>query len=52
MTKVTSKVKGLFGLSFHMSAHHWRKSGQKLKHDKEVEARINAEVLEECYLLS
>jgi hypothetical protein len=40
--------KGLFSLNFHIVVHHWRKSGQELKQDWNLEAGADAEPMEEC----
>jgi hypothetical protein len=50
MTKKASWERGLFGLYFHSTAHHKRKSGQELKYGRFLEAGADAEVMEECYL--
>jgi hypothetical protein len=36
-----------FGLHL-INIHHQRKSGQELKHSRNLEARADAEVIEEC----
>lgn len=38
--------KGLFGLHFHITIHHQRKSGQEIKQHKNVEAGADAEATE------
>jgi hypothetical protein len=37
--------KGLFGLHFHITVHHWRKSGQTLKEGRNLEAGADAEAM-------
>jgi hypothetical protein len=37
--------KGLFGLHFHITAHHWMKSGQELKQGRNLEAGVDQGVL-------
>jgi hypothetical protein len=44
--------KGLFGLHFHITAHHQRKSGQELKHGRNLEAGTDAEVVKGMLLSS
>ena len=47
MTKESWGEKGLFGLYFQIIVHHWRKLGQKLQQGKNLEAGVDAEVVEE-----
>ena len=35
----------LFGLQFHMIIHHWRKSGQELKQDRNLKAGAEVEAM-------
>jgi hypothetical protein len=37
----------LFGLHFQAIVHHWGKSGQKLKHGRNLKAGADIEVVEE-----
>jgi hypothetical protein len=47
MTKKASwRGKGLFDLHIQIIFHHWRKSGQKLKHHWNLEAKTDAEARE------
>jgi hypothetical protein len=43
--------KGLFSLHFYIVVHHQRKSGQELTQGRNLEARTDAEAMEECCLL-
>ena len=43
--------KGLFGLHFHSTVHHKRKSGQELKQGRILEAGADAEAMEKWNLL-
>ena len=52
VTKEAWRGKGLFGLPFHVAVHHWRMSGQELKHGRNLEAGADAEAIEECCLLA
>ena len=49
MTKATGGRRES-GLHFTISVHHQRKSGQKLKQNKNLEAGADAEAMEECCL--
>ena len=40
------REKGLFGLLFHITVHHGRKSGQELKQGRHLEAGADAEAME------
>lgn len=40
--------KGLFGLHFHIADHHWKNSGQEVKHCIDLEVGNNTEGKEEC----
>lgn len=42
----------MFGLPFHISVHHQRKSGKELKLGRNVETEVDAEATEECCLLA
>ena len=44
--EASCRVKGLFILYFHIAIHHWRKSGQKLKQGRILEAGADAEAME------
>jgi hypothetical protein len=44
--------KGLLGVHFQIIVHHWRKSGQELKQDWNLEAGADAEAMEGCCLLA
>jgi hypothetical protein len=44
MTKATCEGYSFFGLHFHITVHHLRKSGQELKQARDLEA----EAMEEC----
>ena len=44
--------KSLLGLYLHITVYHWRKSGHKLKQDRNLEAGADTEVLEGCFLLA
>ena len=46
MVKATQGGKGFLGLHFHTIVHHWRKSGQELKQNKNLQAGADAEVME------
>ena len=48
--KATWGGKGLFGLHFHITVHHQRKSGQELKQDRNLETGADAESVEGCDL--
>jgi hypothetical protein len=48
--KHLGEQKGLFGLHFHSSVHHQRKSGQELNHGGSLEAGADTEAMEECLL--
>jgi hypothetical protein len=50
--KVTWGGKGLFNFHFYITVHHWRRSGQELKQDSDLEAGADAETLEflACWL--
>ena len=48
MTKETWGGKGLFGLHFHITVHHQRKSEQELKQGRDLETGADAEAMEEC----
>ena len=37
----------MFSLRFQIIVHHWRKSGQELKQGRNLEARAEAEAMEE-----
>jgi hypothetical protein len=36
----------LFGLHFHITVHHWRKSGQELKQGRNLEAGADTEAMD------
>jgi hypothetical protein len=42
----------LFTLYFHIVVHHQRKSGQELTQGRNLEAGVDAEAMEGCYLLA
>jgi hypothetical protein len=44
--------KDSFSLYFHIAVHHQWKSGQKLTQNSNLEARVEAEAMEECCLLA
>lgn len=44
--------KGLFGLFFHISVRHQRKSGQELKKGRNLKTEADAEAMEEYCLLA
>ena len=44
--------KGLFSSHSHLTVHHWRKSGQKLKQGRNLEAGVDTETMEGCCLLT
>lgn len=44
--------KGLICLYFHITVHHWSKSGQKFKQGRNLEAEAGAKATERCCLLS
>jgi hypothetical protein len=44
--------KGLLSLYFHITVHHQRKSGQKLRQGRNLEAGADAEAMEGYYLLT
>jgi hypothetical protein len=48
MIKETWGRKGLFGLYFHSTAHHQRKSGQELTQGRNLEAGADAEAMKRC----
>lgn len=48
MAKATWGRNSLFDLHFHITIYYWRKSGQKLKHGKEIEAGTDDEGIEAC----
>ena len=52
MTKETSKIKCLFDLHFHISVHYLRKTGQKRKQGRNLEAGADADTVKECCLLA
>jgi hypothetical protein len=52
MTKATWAGKGSFGLHFHITVHHQRKSGQEIKQGWNLEAGADAEAIEGCCLLA
>lgn len=39
---------GFFSLCFHSIVHHQGKSGQELKHSKNLEVGVDAEAMEGC----
>jgi len=41
--------KGLFGLHFHITVHHQRKSGQELKQGRKLEAGADAKTIKGCW---
>ena len=51
MTKKEVGEESLFNLHVHIAVCHRRKSGQKLKRGRNLEARADAEAMEECCLL-
>jgi hypothetical protein len=51
MTKATQGKKCMFGLWFHIIAHHLRKSEQKLKKDKILKSEDDTELMEGFSLL-
>ncbi|EDL21040.1 mCG140729 [Mus musculus] len=52
MTKETWGGKGLFGLHFHITVHHQRKSEQELKQGRDLETGADAEAMEQCRFLT
>jgi hypothetical protein len=52
MIKATWGEKGLASLSFQITVHHQRKSGQELKQCRNLEASADAEAMEGCFLLT
>jgi hypothetical protein len=44
--------KGLFDLYFQIIVHPWRKSGQELKHGRNLEPEADVYAMEECCLLA
>ena len=44
-TKATCRGKSLFGWCFHITVHHWNKSGQALKQGRNLEAAADAETM-------
>jgi len=50
--KVSWRGKRLFGIYFHTTVHHGRKSGQDLKQDRSLKAGADAETVEWCCLLA
>jgi hypothetical protein len=45
------REKGSFGIHFHSTVHHRRKSGQKLKQARNLEVETDIEALEESCLM-
>jgi hypothetical protein len=52
MTKVPWRRKDLFGLHFHITVHHGRKSGRELKQGRTLEAGADVEAMMKCYFLA
>jgi hypothetical protein len=48
--EASCRGKGLFSLHFHIAIYQ-RKTGQKLKQGRNLEAGADAETMEECFLL-
>ncbi|KRY94820.1 hypothetical protein T4B_1409, partial [Trichinella pseudospiralis] len=51
MTKASWGEKGLFGLGFHLTVHHQRKSEQELEQGRNLEAGADAEFMKERVLV-
>ena len=50
-SKASWEGKNLFGLYFHIGVFLWKRSGQKYKEDRNLEAGANLEAIEGCCLV-
>jgi hypothetical protein len=52
LSKATWEAKSLFGLDFHITVPHRRKSGQELPQGRNLETGAEAEAMQGCCLLT
>ena len=47
-----SERKGVYDLHFHITVHHWKKSGQEYKQGRNLLAGADVQAMEGCWLLA